>query len=156
MRGQWSICNHHHRHLVQLHHGSVVVNWQFANIILDQAEKKRTLETGNRTATANHQPHCSNVLSYPPRTLYTFCVHRPPSIHHLPFAGKRARPEITLLGRKMRANVKVKDIHGQPHSRTRIGNIDDTSHMALNRRTRQQEVDLVVVVTCHVVSKKSL
>jgi hypothetical protein len=28
--------------------------------------------------------------------------------------------------------------------------------MALNRRTRQQEVDLVVVVTCHVVSKKSL
>lgn len=46
----------------------------------------------------------------------------------------------------MRADIKVEDIHRQSHGRAGIGYIHDSRDMALYRRTRQQEVDLVIVV----------
>lgn len=46
----------------------------------------------------------------------------------------------------MRADIEIEDIHRQAHGRTRIRNINNTRDMSLHRRTRQQEIDLVVVV----------
>jgi hypothetical protein len=56
----------------------------------------------------------------------------------------------------MRTNVKVEDVHRQTYSRTRIGDIDYTSYVTLNRGARQQEIDLVVAVPCDIVSKRCL
>lgn len=61
-------------------------------------------------------------------------------------ARKRTSPQILLLRRQMRTDIKIKDIYRQPHRRTRIGNIHNTRHVSLHRRTRQQQVDLVIAV----------
>ena len=53
----------------------------------------------------------------------------------------------------MRTNVKVEDVHRQTYSRTRIGDIDYTSYVTLNRGAREQEIDLVVAVPCDIVRK---
>jgi hypothetical protein len=56
----------------------------------------------------------------------------------------------------MRTDVKVEDVHRQTYSRTRIGDIDYTSYVTLNRGAREQEIDLVVAVPCDIVSKRYL
>ena len=53
----------------------------------------------------------------------------------------------------MRTNIKVEDVHRQTYSRTRIGDIDYTSYVTLNRGAREQEIDLVVAVPCDIVRK---
>ena len=66
--------------------------------------------------------------------------------------SKGARPQISLLCGLMRANVKVEYVHWQTHSGACIGDIHNASYMTLYRRTRQQQVDLIIVVTCSNVS----
>lgn len=85
MRGQRNICNHHHRHFVQLHHGSIVVNWHFANIILDQAEKKKTLETGTgqRPLTINRTAATSCLTLRGPFTRSAYTDHHQHTIYLL-------------------------------------------------------------------------
>lgn len=48
----------------------------------------------------------------------------------------------------MRRDIEVEDIHRQTHGRTRVRNVNDTRDMALHWSARQQEVDLVIIVTC--------
>jgi hypothetical protein len=48
----------------------------------------------------------------------------------------------------MRRDVKVKDIHRHPHRRARIRDIDHAREMPLHRRAREQQVDLIVIVSC--------
>lgn len=60
---------------------------------------------------------------------------------------KRTRPHVQLLGRTgSRRNIKIKDIHRHPDGRARIWNVHNARHMPLDRRTRKQEVDLVITV----------
>ena len=61
-------------------------------------------------------------------------------------ACKGAASQITLLGRNVRRNIEVEDVHRQSHSRTRVGNVYNTCDVALDRGAREQEIDLVVVV----------
>ena len=51
-----------------------------------------------------------------------------------------------LLHRCTRHNIKVEDIDREAHSRTRVWNVHDTSHMTLYRCAREQEVDLIIIV----------
>jgi hypothetical protein len=59
---------------------------------------------------------------------------------------KRTSAHVQLLGRSARGYVKVKDVDGQADGRARVWYIHDTGDVALHRRARQQEVDLVVAV----------
>ncbi|KAH3661778.1 hypothetical protein OGAPHI_005956 [Ogataea philodendri] len=45
------------------------------------------------------------------------------------------------------SNVELKNVHWKTNSSTRVWNVDNTSNVALNRGGRQQQVDLVVVVS---------
>jgi uncharacterized NAD(P)/FAD-binding protein YdhS len=63
-------------------------------------------------------------------------------------ARKCTRAQIALLSRNMRRDVEVKDVHRQAHSCTGIRNIDHTCYVALNGGAGEQQVDLVVIVTC--------
>jgi hypothetical protein len=71
-------------------------------------------------------------------------------------ARKRTGAQISLLGRDMRRDVKVKDVHRQAHSCTCVGDIHNTCNVALNRGTGEQQINLVVIVTCRQVSSCSV
>jgi hypothetical protein len=79
-------------------------------------------------------------------------------------ARKRTRPKILLLRRHMGTDIKVEDIHRHTHSSARVGNLEKkrsampadrsnltyinyTCNVSLHRRTRQQEVDLIIAVS---------
>jgi len=47
----------------------------------------------------------------------------------------------------MRADVKVEDIHRQSNRRARIGEVHNPSNMPLDGRAREQEVDLIIIVS---------
>lgn len=47
----------------------------------------------------------------------------------------------------MRRDIEVEDVDRQAHGCARIGNIDDACYMSLHGGAREQQVDLVVIVT---------
>jgi hypothetical protein len=61
---------------------------------------------------------------------------------------KRTSPQLPLLRLRLRPDVEVENIHRQPDSRARVRYVDDTRYVALDGRTREEEIDLVVVVAC--------
>jgi hypothetical protein len=61
--------------------------------------------------------------------------------------SKRTSAQISFLCGHVWTDIKVENIHGQTYRRTCIRDIDDASNMSLHRRTRQEEVDLVIVVS---------
>lgn len=61
-------------------------------------------------------------------------------------AGKSTGSQVALLRRNMRADIEVEDIHWQPHRCTCVRYVYDTGNMTLYRCTRQQQVDLIIVV----------
>lgn len=69
---------------------------------------------------------------------------------------KRTSPKIQLLRRNMWTDIEIEDVHRKTHGRARVRNVHDTRYMALDRRARQQEIDLVVVVALDSISKDSL
>jgi hypothetical protein len=63
-------------------------------------------------------------------------------------AGERASTEVPLLRRKMRADIEVEDIHRETHRRARVRYVHNTRNVSLYWRTRQQKVNLIIVVSC--------
>jgi hypothetical protein len=52
----------------------------------------------------------------------------------------------------MWADVEIEDIHRKTNRSACVRNIHDTRNMALDRRTRQQKIDLVIIVPWRIVS----
>lgn len=63
-------------------------------------------------------------------------------------ASISARPQVPLLWLCLWSNIKVKNVNRQTHRRARIGNVHNSSNVALNWRTRKQKIDLIVIVAC--------
>lgn len=59
---------------------------------------------------------------------------------------ERTRAHVQLLGRPAGGDVKVEDVDRQADGGARVGYVHDARDVALDRRARQQEVDLVVAV----------
>lgn len=59
---------------------------------------------------------------------------------------KRAAAHVHLHGLDLGPDVKVENVHRQPQSRARVGDVHDAGNVALDRRGAEQQVDLVIVV----------
>lgn len=70
----------------------------------------------------------------------------PPAL--LLLAGNGTSAHVQLLDVRLGTDIKVEDVGWKTKSCASIGDVDDTCQVALNRRTRQEEVNLVVGVTC--------
>lgn len=57
------------------------------------------------------------------------------------------RAHVQLLRRPGRRDIKVEDINRQTNSCARVRNVHNARDVALDRRARQEEVDLIITVT---------
>jgi hypothetical protein len=56
----------------------------------------------------------------------------------------------------VRTDIEIKNVHRNTNCGASVWYVHDTRYMALNRRTREEEIDLVVVIPWHIVSIPSI
>lgn len=81
-----------------------------------------------------------NITNAPQMRRHQHLQHR----QHL--LGNRTSPKIPLHRLLLNRNIKVKNIHRHPQRSTNIRNVHNTRNGTLNRRTRQQQVNLLTRV----------
>jgi hypothetical protein len=82
-----------------------------------------------------------------PRLIYMFTGDMSYRHEH-PSTCKSTSPQVPLLHLRRRRDVEVEDVDWQTHRRASIGDIHNASDVTLDRCTREEEVDLVIIVAC--------